>query len=696
MRHAFFFLGWIITASQVQAQGTKADYERSEKVRAELSSKMILDRVEPHWSKDGNLFWFERNLGQGKSAIARVDAVQGTVSTIDAATRDKEFGKADPTPGRTAPPPRTRRENRGRPASPESPDGKWTALVKDHDVYLKEKESKTEQRLTTDGVPNHGYNGEFYWSPDSTHLIAIRFKPGGDRKVTLVESSPKDRLQPKTSHYDYLKPGDPIPQRFPRLFDVAAKKEVGLDNKSFDNPWEISHLAWDADSSRFTFVYNQRGHRVMRWIALDAKTGQVKVVINEEPKTFFDYANKLWLEREPSGKSVLWMSERSGFNQIHRLDSQTGTEINRVSKAGLVVRGVERYDPEKGELVLRVLGKNPNEDPYHVHYARVKIDGTGWTDLTEADGTHRVRFSPEGRFYLDTYSRADLPPVTELRKSDDGKLILAVEKADVGPLEKAGWMAPERFVAKGRDGKTDIHGLIFRPRGFDAKKKYPVIENIYAGPHDHHVPKAFNPVPYEQPMAELGFIVVKIDGMGTNWRSKEFHDVCWKNLGDSGFPDRIAWIKAAAAKHAEMDLSKGVGIYGGSAGGQSAMRAMTEHGDFYTVAVADCGCHDNRMDKIWWNELWMSWPIEDHYKNQSNVTNANKIQGKLMLVVGELDRNVDPASTLQVVNALIKANKDFDMLLVPGGGHGIAESPYGNRRRKDYFVRHLMGVEPRK
>jgi dipeptidyl aminopeptidase/acylaminoacyl peptidase len=196
-------------------------------------------------------------------------------------------------------------------------------------------------------------------------------------------------------------------------------------------------------------------------------------------------------------------------------------------------------------------------------------------------------------------------------------------------------------------------------------------------------------------MAELGLIVVKIDGMGTSHRSKAFHDVCWKNLGDSGFPDRIAWIKAAAKKFPEMDISK-VGIYGGSAGGQSSTRALLAHGDFYKVAVSDCGCHDNRVDKIWWNELWMGWPIGEHYKEQSNVTNAHKLKGKLMLVVGELDRNVDPASTLQVVNALVKANKDFELLFIPGAGHGAGESPYGQRRRKDFFVRHLLGVEPRR
>ncbi len=250
-------------------------------------------------------------------------------------------------------------------------------------------------------------------------------------------------------------------------------------------------------------------------------------------------------------------------------------------------------------------------------------------------------------------------------------------------------------MAKGRDGQTDIYGVIYRPTNFDPRRRYPVIEKIYAGPHGSFVPKRFAPFHGAQATAELGFIVVQIDGMGTSNRSKAFHDVCWKNLGDSGFPDRILWMRAAAKRYPYFDLTR-VGIFGGSAGGQSSTRAMLAHGDFYEVAVSDCGCHDNRMDKIWWNELWMGWPVGPHYAEQSNVTNAHKLRGKLLLVVGELDRNVDPASTMQVVDALVKADRDFDLLVIPGAGHGSAESPYGKRRRRDYFVRHLLGVEPRR
>ncbi len=295
---------------------------------------------------------------------------------------------------------------------------------------------------------------------------------------------------------------------------------------------------------------------------------------------------------------------------------------------------------------------------------------------------------------VDTYSRVDLPPVTELRCAENGSLVTELERADWSDLLATGWQPPERFHAKGRDDKTDIFGVIYRPTTFNPDAHYPVIEHIYAGPHDAHVPKGFSAYRREQSMAELGFILVQIDGMGTNWRSKAFHDVCWKNLADAGFPDRIAWMKAAAESRPFMDLSR-VGIYGGSAGGQNALGAMLFHPDFYKAAAADCGCHDNRMDKIWWNEAWMGWPIGPHYAEQSNVTNAHKLQGKLLLTVGELDHNVDPSSTMQVVDALIKADKDFDLIVFPGADHGAGESPYGVRRRNDFFVKNLLGHDRR-
>jgi dipeptidyl aminopeptidase/acylaminoacyl peptidase len=510
----------------------------------------------------------------------------------------------------------------------------------------------------------------------------------------LVESSPRDQLQPKTSTYDYLKPGDPIPLPKPHLFDVAARKEIPVSDELFPNPWAVTDQHWSKSGKHFYFAYNQRGHTVVRLLAIDADTGKVTAVVNEECKTFFDYANKLYVQYLDDTNELIWMSERDGWNHLYLVDLATGASKN-ITKGEWVVRGVDRVDPKGREVWFRAMGVHADQDPYHVHYCRVKFDGSELVKLTAGDGTHTIEYSPDRTHLIDTYSRVDLPPVTELRRTADGKKVCDLEKADAAELLKTGWRYPERFVTEGRDGKTKIYGHVVRPSTFDPKKKYPVIEHIYAGPHDHHVRKSFNPAPPEQRMAELGFVVVKIDGMGTNWRSKAFHDVCWKNLGDSGFPDRILWIRGAAAKWPEMDLSRGVGIYGGSAGGQSSTRALLAFGDFYTVAVSDCGCHDNRVDKIWWNELWMSWPVGPHYAEQSNVTQAHRLKGKLLLVVGELDRNVDPSSTMQVANALIKADKDFDLLVVPGGGHGAAEGPYGSRRRMDFFVRNLLGVEPR-
>ncbi|MCA9299584.1 MAG: prolyl oligopeptidase family serine peptidase, partial [Phycisphaerales bacterium] len=365
---------------------------------------------------------------------------------------------------------------------------------------------------------------------------------------------------------------------------------------------------------------------------------------------------------------------RSGWNHLYLVDLVTG-EASPITSGDWVVRAVDEVDVESRTIEFRALGIHEGEDPYHVHYGRVRFDGSAPTWLTEGDGTHTWTEDPTGTVALDTWSRVDLPPVHELRRVADGSLLATVVASDWGPLLATGWRPPERFVTAGRDGVTPIHGLIFTPSTFDEGASYPVIENIYAGPHGHFVPKSFSTWHGSRSMAELGFVLVQIDGMGTNWRSKAFHDVAWKNLGDSGFPDRIRWITEAASSRPWMDLSR-VGIYGGSAGGQSSLRAMLAHGDFYHAAVSDCGCHDNRMDKIWWNELWMSWPVGEHYAEQSNVTNAHRLQGDLMLVVGELDRNVDPASTLQVVDALIKANKDFELLFVPGAGHGAAESPY--------------------
>ncbi len=574
-----------------------------------------------------------------------------------------------------------------------SPDGRWTARIEDHNVVLRDQETEEEIPLSTNGTEADPYQARFYWADDSKKLVVVQQRKGENRQVQFIESSPRDQVQPKTHSFTYEKPGDRIAHPRPRLFDLEKKTQLEISDELFSNPWSITQIRWASDSSRFTFLYNQRGHQILRLVAVDAATGAATAIIDETSKTFICYSSKTFLRQFDESNEIIWMSERDGWNHLYLIDSQSGEVTNQITKGDWVVRGVEHIDAENRQIWFTAGGIHSGQDPYQVHYCRVNFDGSQLVALTEGNGTHSIEFSPDRAFFVDTYSRVDLPPVSELRQAGDGALVCKLEEGDWSALLDAGWQPPERFVAKGRDGATDIYGVIFRPTTFDPDKKYPVIEKIYAGPHSSHVPKKFAAYHGAQAMAELGFILVQIDGMGTSNRSKKFHDVCWQNLADAGFPDRVLWMKAAATTRPWMDITR-VGIFGGSAGGQNAMGALITHGDFYHAAAADCGCHDNRMDKIWWNEQWMGWPVGPHYAQSSNVEQAHRLQGHLMLLVGEMDRNVDPASTMQVVNALVKADKDFDLIVIPGGGHGSGGGRYGTRRQRDFFIRHLQGVEP--
>ncbi len=727
-------------AVSVHAQGTPVDYERANGLKAKYEAAAIDIAGSATWVGNTHRFWY-RKLSKGayeyivfdadtlqkKTAFdhAKIAAALSKLLGSSVKASDLQLGAlrfdntgsnffatvdgaavrcviADSTCTKVDPP------ARGRPPGPVvSPDGKWEASINNHNLLIRAAGSRDVILFSTDGSEGNYYEPRsIIWSPDSSKVAAYRVRPGYKREVHYIESSPEDQIQPKFSSIVYAKPGDVLDLEQPVLFDVSAKKQINIDNTLFPNPYELTDIAWRKDSRAFFFEYNQRGHQVYRVIEVDSATGKARALISDEPKTFFSYrpanggladAGRRYRYDLNDGKEVIWMSERDGWAHLYLYDGVSGAVKNQITKGEWVVRGVQRVDEAKRQIWFSAGGMYPGKDPYFAYYYRINFDGTGLTRLTDADANHTGAYSGDNQFFVDNYSRVDFAPVLELRKTEDNSVLSTVEKGDATELAKAGWRAPEVFTAKGRDGKTDIWGVVIRPSNFDPAKTYPVLENIYAGPQGSFVPKSFLSYSSMMAQADIGFIVVQIDGMGTSNRSKAFHDVAWKNLGDAGFPDRILWHKAVAAKYTWYDISR-VGLYGGSAGGQNAMGGLLFHPQFYKAAVAYAGCHDNRMDKIWWNEQWMGWPIGPQYSASSNVDNAYRLQGNLLLVVGEMDTNVDPSSTMQVVSQLLKHNKDFDLLVIPGANHGAGRgdrySAYGDHKRYDFFVRHLLGVRP--
>jgi len=585
-------------------------------------------------------------------------------------------------------------EPQGRPPRASKSADKWTYCVKDNNVFLRLKEGGEEVQLSNDGTKESRY-GMLQWAPDGKMLVAFRITPGEKKEVYLIESSPPGGGRAKLWSHPYALPGDRFTSYELNLFDPETKRqikpEVGIID--FDRP----RLRWSDDGRRLIYAKIDRGHQRFRLIEVDTHSGGVRNIIDEKTDTFIWTAHTEnvqvrtlnWLSQT---NEIVYASERDGWRHLYLVDLEAGKIKNQITRGAYVVRAVDRIDEQRRQIWFRASGRNPDQDPYLIHFYRINFDGSGLVALTDGHGQHSVQYSPDRKYLVDTYSRVDMAPVHELRRVSDGKMMCVLEKADTTELDEDGWKPPEVFVAKGRDGKTGIWGIICRPPDLDPKKKYPIIEDIYAGPQSSYVPKTFSTSRRYSSLTDLGFIVVKIDGMGTANRCKAFHDVCWHNLKDAGLPDRILWIKAAAKKYPYMDLTR-VGIYGNSAGGQNAAAAVLFHPDFYKAAVASCGCHDNRMDKASWNEQWMGYPVGPHYCENSNIDNAHRLKGHLMLIVGELDRNVPPESTMRFAGALIKAGKDFDLIVMPGGRHGMGGS-YGHRRMQDFFVRHLQGIEP--
>lgn len=570
-----------------------------------------------------------------------------------------------------------------------SPDKRWAAVIKDGNLFVKSVANGDEIQMTNDGTTEKPY-GYASWSPDNNTLVVYLVSPAEEKQVHYVLSS-SSGTRGELKSRNYAQPGDDNTKYEMFIFNLADRKKIkaDVDIIDFSGPPAIN---WRATDSRFfTFEKVDRGHQRFRIIEVSATSGKARELVDEKTNTFI-FEQQIFTHYLPATNEIVWITEKDGWRHIYLLDALTGKEKLQVTKGEWVVREIDSIDIRKRQIWFRASGMDPNQDPYFVHYFRIGMDGKGLIKLTDGNANHRASFSPDRNYFIDSYSRVDFPTVFELRRSIDGRKIMDLEKADISDYLSTGLRLPEVFVCKGRDGATDIWGVVFRPSNFDSTETYPVIEQIYAGPQGSFVPKTFAGYNEMQSLAELGFIVVQIDGMGTYNRSKAFHDVCWKNIADAGFPDRILWIKSLASKYQYIDTTR-IGVYGTSAGGQNATGALLFYPGFYDAAVSACGCHDNRIDKQWWNEQWMGYPVGVHYEKQSNITNAANLQGSLLLIVGEADENVPPESTYRMADALIKAGKEFELLVVPGMGHSDG-GVYGRRKKRDFFVRQLLNVEP--
>jgi len=570
-----------------------------------------------------------------------------------------------------------------------SPDKKWVAFTRGGNVFARSRDSKEEIQFTKNGTKEQPY-GQLSWSPNSATIVGYLTHPEEVKKVYYVLSAEPGTSRGQLRSQDYMQPGDDFSSFEMYLFSLKDKKSarVQLEKIDFFGP---PQLHWRKDNpSYFTFEKVERGHQRFRVIEVNTNTAKTKNVLDEQTKTFI-YEQRIYTHYLPETHEIIWATEKDGWRSLYLVDELTGKEKKRITKDNWVVREIDSIDHKKREIWFRASGLNPEEDPYNIHYYRIGFDGKNLVSLTPATGNHTLAYSPDRTTFTDTWSQVNVPPVITLNKTTDGKKIMDLEHADVTDFMATGIKFPEVFKAAGRDGKTAIWGIVCKPSNMDSTKSYPIIENIYAGPQDSFVPKNFMPYSEMQSLAELGFIVVQMDGMGTANRSKAFHDVCWKNLADAGFEDRILWMKALGKKYAWADTTK-IGVYGTSAGGQNAGGSVLFHPEFYKSAVAACGCHDNRIDKQWWNEQWMGYPVGPHYEAQSNITNAARLKGNLLLIVGEADTNVPPESTYRFADALIKANKNFDLVTVPGMGHSDG-GVFGKKKKRDFFVKTLLGVD---
>lgn len=735
------------------SQGTLADYQRAEKFLPVNASKLVFNHSpQINWLGQSSRFWYRHDTRNGRE-FRLVDAARNTFRpAFDHARLATALAKASGKPVEAMNLPfrdfsfindgkairftisdsewtcdlatyacsATKKEEPPVSELP-SPNGKWIAFVRDHNIFVravsgdKTAPGSEEIALSRDGCENYAYGYrapdlpallkagdnpappviEAQWSPDSRKLLSWRVDQRGVQKHHVVQFAPPGQNRARAFSWFYELPGDEFVTRLePVIFEIASRAMTCIDCRPLLEPfimWESCGSGmWSEDSRRIYFAATERGYHKVNLYEADPQSGKTRLILTETSATCID-PGMTWLRILGNGQEFIWSSERDGWCHLYHVDGRTG-KLRQITRGEFVVRDILHVDEKNHRVYFCAGGREPGRDPYLRHLYRASLDGSGLRLLTKEAADHEVSFSPDGRFFTDTYSTINSAPVTVLRHARDGKLVRQIEKADLGLLVAAGWRFPESFQAIGRDGKTAIYGAIYRPSNFDPNRLYPVIDAIYNGPQAVRTPKSFQLYSGDQALAELGFFVVTVDGMGTAMRSKAFHNISYRNLGDSGLPDHILALQQLAGKYPWLDLTR-VGIYGHSAGGYDSAHALLTHPEFYKVAVSSSGCHDNRSDKVWWNELWMDYPLGDHYKQQANPTLAANLRGKLLLVHGDLDDNVHPAATLQLADALIKANKDFDLLIIPNRDHGLGNG-YFVRKRWDYFVKNLLGVEP--
>ena len=733
-----------LLAPRLAAQGKQEDYERAQQfLPGNLRHVLYVADVNPHWIQRTSRFWYRKSSPSGNEFIlvdserdaagpafdhARLAAALSQANKQQYSPSDlpfREFEFVDDTKaisfsldGAEWKCSLAGYECKSDPAEPKrsneelSPNKRWAAFVRDHNLFLRDVSTGTELQLTQDGVKGWDYAtplpslrlmvdqgtedvkqpAAVFWAPDSSKLITYRIDSRNSGRFTSVQFVPPNQFRPRAFTYVYPLPGEVLAKAEPIIFDIQSGRRTDVKSASIELPFqEGPGFEWFPDSRSFFYDYDERGYKAKELRVVDASTGEQRVLVREQSEPYVDPGETFYRFIKGTGE-ILWSSERDGWNHLY-LYSKTGQLENQITQGHWVIQQIEYVDEPSRRVYFTASGREKDEDPYQTHLYSVGFDGKGLQLLTPENATHSVNFSGDGAYFIDTYSRPDLPVKVVLRRAKDGSLQRALEESDPSWLTKMGWKAPEPFQGKAADGTTDLYGLIWRPSNFDVAKKYPIVEFVYTGPQSFFVPKTFDTF-WLQSMAELGFVVVMIDGRGTSGRSRAFHLFSYRNLGGA-LEDHVAMIKQMASRYPYMDVER-VGIFGTSAGGYGAAHAMLAFPDFYKVGVSTSGDHDARLDKAWWNELYQGYPVQDDYMGQSNVTMASRLKGHLLLEHGDIDDNVHPVETMRLADALMKANKDFDMLFVPNMFHGESgeHARYLVRRRWDYFVQHLLGVTP--